>query len=422
MGTDIELLLPADVYDALYGANAPASGNVFATINDLAGFVSGNLYTIDGTVPDGRKVTLDGSLNFRDTGDANDILKLNTDGSITMSNKTAYVITMGEIGDAWSEFKFAYNKVSSDNGTTWTGHWAYSNGVTPDVQIGMFANKFGHTAIRTSHDLTFETEWTGAIGTASSAKMRLKEDGNLLIGTGSNGARLNVVGSDNLSATNAFQVAGLGSVGVSFISKNDGRAGIGATHAAASVKFNIKGQGTGAGTYNTWMQNSAGAVINWFRDDGAVHLAQTGLSTRMGSATNYFLQSVQETLQFSNTATRTGFHANRGGTAQIAMRATSASSVSDIASSGSLVLWAGWNGNFSSGTTDATKGILINSTSFNVGIGAALVTTNPASKLTVYGGDTEMTGSANGIILESPDATRYRVTMLDGGTLDINAA
>jgi len=37
-------------------------------------------------------------------------------------------------------------------------------------------------------------------------------------------------------------------------------------------------------------------------------------------------------------------------------------------------------------------------------------------------GDVETIGSANGIILVSPDATRYRVTMLNGGTLDVNAA
>jgi len=44
----------------------------------------------------------------------------------------------------------------------------------------------------------------------------------------------------------------------------------------------------------------------------------------------------------------------------------------------------------------------------------------PASKLTVAG-DTEVTGSANGIILESPDATRYRVTVANGGTLSVAA-
>jgi hypothetical protein len=49
----------------------------------------------------------------------------------------------------------------------------------------------------------------------------------------------------------------------------------------------------------------------------------------------------------------------------------------------------------------------------NVGIG----TTSPASKLTVTGGDVEVTDSASGIILKSPDGTRYRVTVSDLGVL-----
>ena len=44
----------------------------------------------------------------------------------------------------------------------------------------------------------------------------------------------------------------------------------------------------------------------------------------------------------------------------------------------------------------------------------------PASKLTVAG-DVETTGSSNGIILESPDGTRYRVTVANGGTLSVGA-
>jgi hypothetical protein len=49
----------------------------------------------------------------------------------------------------------------------------------------------------------------------------------------------------------------------------------------------------------------------------------------------------------------------------------------------------------------------------NVGIG----TTSPASKLTVTGGDIEVTDSASGIILKSPDGTRYRITVTNGGAL-----
>jgi hypothetical protein len=48
----------------------------------------------------------------------------------------------------------------------------------------------------------------------------------------------------------------------------------------------------------------------------------------------------------------------------------------------------------------------------NFGIG----TSSPASKLEVDGGDIEVDDSASGLILRSPDGTRYRVTVANGGT------
>jgi hypothetical protein len=62
--------------------------------------------------------------------------------------------------------------------------------------------------------------------------------------------------------------------------------------------------------------------------------------------------------------------------------------------------------------TDSTTRMAI-TTAGNVGIG----TTSPASKLTVTGGDIEVTDSASGIILKSPNGTRYRVTISDLGVL-----
>ena len=68
-----------------------------------------------------------------------------------------------------------------------------------------------------------------------------------------------------------------------------------------------------------------------------------------------------------------------------------------------------------SGATATTR-VKINS-SGNVGIG----TTSPVSKLEVDGGDIEVGDSASGLILRSPEGTRYRVTVANGGTLTVTA-
>ena len=52
-----------------------------------------------------------------------------------------------------------------------------------------------------------------------------------------------------------------------------------------------------------------------------------------------------------------------------------------------------------------------------VGIG----TNTPASKLEVDGGDIEIDDSASGLILRSPNATRYRVQVDNSGNLTTTA-
>lgn len=72
------------------------------------------------------------------------------------------------------------------------------------------------------------------------------------------------------------------------------------------------------------------------------------------------------------------------------------------------------NSTYSSG---GTQNLILNSSGGRVGIG----TTTPASKLEVDGGDIEVDDSASGLILRSPNGTRYRVTVANGGTLSVAA-
>jgi hypothetical protein len=64
-----------------------------------------------------------------------------------------------------------------------------------------------------------------------------------------------------------------------------------------------------------------------------------------------------------------------------------------------------------------TTRMMIEPTTGNVGIG----TTAPSSKLQVSAGDVEVDTIAKGVILKSPDGTRYRVTVANGGTLSVAA-
>ena len=55
--------------------------------------------------------------------------------------------------------------------------------------------------------------------------------------------------------------------------------------------------------------------------------------------------------------------------------------------------------------------------------GGAVVTplTLDSAGAATFAGDIEVENSANGLILESPDGTRYRVTVANGGTLSVAA-
>ncbi len=53
--------------------------------------------------------------------------------------------------------------------------------------------------------------------------------------------------------------------------------------------------------------------------------------------------------------------------------------------------------------------------------GSTVMTVNRGDDNVTFEGDVEIANSSNGIILESPDGTRYRVTVANGGTLSVSA-
>ena len=84
------------------------------------------------------------------------------------------------------------------------------------------------------------------------------------------------------------------------------------------------------------------------------------------------------------------------------------------------------NGYISSENTRLSLGANIGANANNLNIDlinnrVGIGTSSPASKLTVDGGDVEVSDSLNGLILKSPDGTRYRVTVANGGTLTVSA-
>lgn len=64
MSDGIHRFLPNDEYQAAVGANAPSSGNTYATMADLGGPAASTLYNASSDVPDGRTATLLGELTW----------------------------------------------------------------------------------------------------------------------------------------------------------------------------------------------------------------------------------------------------------------------------------------------------------------------------------------------------------------------
>jgi hypothetical protein len=92
------------------------------------------------------------------------------------------------------------------------------------------------------------------------------------------------------------------------------------------------------------------------------------------------------------------------------------------AQSGDAAIWSGVDvcadNFFRVYDANAVQVLYVNTADQQVNIGSSYPPFD--SKLNVEG-DAEIIGSANGVILESPDGTRYRITVQNGGTLSVSA-
>lgn len=111
-------------------------------------------------------------------------------GTTTMGTDTNYL-----------KQTFNYTKQFTNTSTS-TDLIASNDTNSLNVNIGLSANKFGKSIIKSTHFLAFEMQWNGTEGAGGIERMRLNDAGNLSIGFQNSGtARLHVRGVGSTSST-----------------------------------------------------------------------------------------------------------------------------------------------------------------------------------------------------------------------------
>jgi hypothetical protein len=229
--------------------------------------------------------------------------------------------------------------------------------------------------------------------------------GNVGIGTTSPNQKLHVNGATQLgdiNATTNFNTVALKVVeGTISTGPTLGSGTVGAQ--AVLYSNGAFGMYTGvSGTGNTWMQSQRNdantATYNILLNPlgGNVGIGVTNPSARL---------HVDGTVRFSSSGDRIFIADGSFGTFELG-DIDGVSDEAKIVGNGSNIIIS------NTGTETLTC-----SSNNRVGIG----TTSPQSKLDVSGGDIEVKDIASGVIMKSPNGTRYRVTIANGGTLVVTA-
>jgi len=170
----------------------------------------------------------------------------------------------------------------------------------------------------------------------------------------------------------------------------------------------INGSTTGSGNHTFKVRNQTTELIS-VRDDGYTEFTKNGAESVFGTSSNYLNHIGNRLVQFSNSATYTGFHADRNGSG-ISMRATSANDISLIESTGTMTFSTGWDNNFN---TSGTLAMLINGDNRRVGIGLPTNLTIPDATLHVRSTGTTTNTSAQ--IWQNGTPTELARITDDGG-------
>tara|TARA_R110002072_G_scaffold225084_1_gene382246 strand:+ start:227 stop:2098 length:1872 start_codon:yes stop_codon:yes gene_type:complete len=375
----------------------------------------------------------------------------------TSSNNTAVgagAIGLTQGGDNTAiGYAAGYSRVGGTNGSSvgsvFVGKSTTSNGLSSvnEIVIGTDAISAGSNTVVLGNDLITSTRLKGDVIVAN---------GNVGIGTTSPSEDLDVVGtirgetvfikntggynakliSDSLTTNKTFQFPDAGGTialtsdipatsqwddvtgGINYAS---GKVGIGTT--SPSQKLHVSGI-----TYSTnGYKLDNGSSISAFGTNSAIRFNNGNILVNSSVGTEYVrfdtanqrvgIGTTSPTANLDVTSTLNQQHLYvQGGYAE------GVGALARIKTTG--------NGNvllLESATASDSREILevknTNGTVFlvrgdgNVGIGTA----SPTSRLEVDGGDIEIDDSASGLILRSPDGTRYRITVANGGTLTVTA-